>query len=178
MRTITPCFFHMTETMVTPCYDCILGLPHQVFLLAQLWPRIATLYIMPEFTPTPYMMEKYADKEKGGPWSVYAWCLRDAISKHSGIPVLDEKLSLKDKQAFMGLMNGWSDRAEINGQIFQYKGDRPVQDVTINKLSAMRRRSTITFSLEDQAKDGMLIRASSMMSSHRDLHGAGGSSRR
>ena len=118
------------------------------------------------------MMENYADKEKGGAWSIYAWCLREAISKHSGIPVLDEKLSLKDKQAFIGLMNGWSDRAEINGQIFQYKKDRPVQDVTINRLAAMRRRSTITYSLEDQAKDGMLIRASSMMSSHRDLPGS------
>eukprot|EP00354_Favella_ehrenbergii_P003090 CAMPEP_0170455978 /NCGR_PEP_ID=MMETSP0123-20130129/3765_1 /TAXON_ID=182087 /ORGANISM="Favella ehrenbergii, Strain Fehren 1" /LENGTH=71 /DNA_ID=CAMNT_0010719301 /DNA_START=929 /DNA_END=1144 /DNA_ORIENTATION=+ len=71
---------------------------------------------MPEFTPTPFMLEKFADKDRGGgPWSIYAWCLREAISKQSGIPVLDEKLSLQDKMAFMGLMNGWSDRVEING---------------------------------------------------------------
>ena len=82
---------------------------------------------MPEFTPTPYMLKKFADK--GEPWMIYAYCVRDAISQHSGIPVLDEKLDLNDKKAFESLMNGHQDSAEINGQIFRYSGDTPVQDV-------------------------------------------------
>ena len=176
MRTVTPCFFHMTDTMVSPTYESPDGIPHQILLLSSLSLRIATLYIMPEFTPTPFMLEKFAKKESEAAWSIYAWCVRDAISKHSGIPVLDEKLSLKDKFAFMNLMNGVADRVEINGQIFAYKGDQPVQDVTINNMAAMRRRSTITFTLEDGAKDGALIRAASMISSHRDLHALQGGS--
>jgi len=146
MRTITPCFFEMSETMISPAYDIIMLIQQQILLLSALSLRKATLNIMPEFTPTPFMLEKFADKDRGGgPWSIYAWCLREAISKQSGIPVLDEKLSLQDKMAFMGLMNGWSDRVEINGQLFEYKGDKPVQDVTISKMSQIRRKSTVTY---------------------------------
>jgi len=60
------------------------------------------------------MLEKHADKGNE-PWKIHAWCVRDIISKHSHIPKLDEKLSLKDRLAFEALMNGRCDRAEING---------------------------------------------------------------
>lgn len=52
--------------------------------------------IMPDFTPNPWMLEKYADKGKE-PWEIYAWCVRDAMSKQSGIRILDEKLDASDK---------------------------------------------------------------------------------
>ena len=82
---------------------------------------------MPEFTPTPYMLETFADKEKqGGPWTIFAHCIRDLICKQSGIQPIDEKLKLKDKLAYIDLMNGAVDRAEINGQLFEYKGNEPV----------------------------------------------------
>ena len=58
---------------------------------------------MPDFTPNSWMLEKHADKGDE-PWEIYAWCVREAISKYSGIQVLDEKLSLKDKLAFESLM--------------------------------------------------------------------------
>ena len=52
------------------------------------------------------MLEKFADKEKvGGPWTIFAHCIRDLICKQSGIEPLDEKLKLKDKLAFTDLMN-------------------------------------------------------------------------
>ena len=99
---------------------------------------------MPDFTPNPYMLDKYDDKGND-PWEIYAWCVRDAISKHSGIKILDEKLALKDKMAFDSLMNGVSDKVEVNGQIWQYNGDQPVQEVVINPKSYIRRKSTITY---------------------------------
>ena len=40
------------------------------------------------------------------------------MSKHSGIKILDEKLALKDKKGFESLMNGESDKVEVNGQIW------------------------------------------------------------
>lgn len=80
---------------------------------------------MPDFTPNPWMLERHADKGRE-PWEIYAWCVRDAISKHSGIKTLDEKLSLKDKLAFEALMAGHSDKVEVNGQIWQYENDKPI----------------------------------------------------
>ena len=80
---------------------------------------------MPDFTPNPWMLEKHADKGDE-PWMIYAWCVRDAMSKYSGIKTLDEKLSLKDKLAFEALMAGTSDKVEVNGQIWQYENDRPI----------------------------------------------------
>ena len=48
------------------------------------------------------------------------------MSKYSGVPKLDEKLALKDKMAFFTLMNGDADRVEINGQIWEYKDEKPI----------------------------------------------------
>ena len=76
--------------------------------------RCSTLVVMPEFTPNQKMLELHADKGES-PWEIYAWCVRDAISKYSGIQKLDEKLCLKDRMAFVSLMNGEVDSAEING---------------------------------------------------------------
>ena len=101
---------------------------------------------MPDFTPNPWMLERHSDRGNA-PWEIYAWCLRDAMSKHSGIKTLDEKLALKDKLAFESLMNAKSDKVEINGQIWQYIGDKPIQEVVIAKKSFIQRRSTITYDL-------------------------------
>ena len=35
---------------------------------------------MPEFTPNTIMLERHADKGNE-PWEIYAWCVRDAMSK-------------------------------------------------------------------------------------------------
>lgn len=115
MRTVTPCHFTSSNTMISPAYELIDMIQLQILLFSALSFRVTTLTIMPEFTPNAYMLENFADKDRGGPWSIYAWCVRDAICKNSGILPLDEKLSLKDKLAFVSLMNAYSDRAEING---------------------------------------------------------------
>ena len=93
---------------------------------------------MPDFTPNPWMLEKHADKGNDA-WEIYAWCVRDAMSKHSGIKILDEKLAYQDKNAFVSLMNEDSDKVEVNGQIWQYHGDKPVQEVVIKGKSSIRR---------------------------------------
>lgn len=85
MRTVTPCFFTCSDTMISPAYELIEMIPLQVLLFSALSFRVSKLTIMPEFTPTPYMKETFAGKDKGGDWSIYAWCVRDAICKHSGI---------------------------------------------------------------------------------------------
>lgn len=81
---------------------------------------------MPDFTPNAYMLEKFADKGKE-PWEIYAWCVRDAIAKHAGMKILDVKLGLQDKKAYVDLMNHWKDKVEINGKVWEYRGNVPVQ---------------------------------------------------
>ena len=121
-------------------------MPLQILLFSSLYFRWAKITIMPDFTPNPWMLEKHDDKGND-PWEIYAWCVRDAMSKHSGIKILDEKLALKDKKGFESLMNGESDKVEVNGQIWQYEGDHPVQEAVVNKKSYIRRKSTITWDI-------------------------------
>jgi len=46
------------------------------------------VYVMPEFTPTLKMLELHADKG-AEEWEIYAECIREAMSKASGKPMLD-----------------------------------------------------------------------------------------
>jgi len=88
---------------------------------------------MPEFTPTPYMLEKYASKGDGVPWKIYAWCVRDVICKYSGLNPLNEPCKYQDKKGFIALMNGRTNKATINGQTFEYVKGKPKQTVIIQK---------------------------------------------
>lgn len=119
---------------------------------------------MPEFTPTPYMLEKHKSKGDGVPWKIYAWCVRDAICKHSGIKPLNEPCKFEDKRGFVALMNGKTDKAVINGQIFEYvKGD-PKQSIVIRKPAQILRRSTLTFNVQDEVQENQTIREETMNS--------------
>ena len=46
---------------------------------------------MPEFTPTKKMFEMHADKGTED-WEIYAECVREAMSKASGLKLSDQKL--------------------------------------------------------------------------------------
>ena len=105
MRTVTPTYFSISSGQVSPTYDTIDLFPLLILLLSSIMPRVGTVTELPEMVPTPQMLEMHADKGDE-PWEIYAWCVRDAISKYSGLPKLDEKLSLKDKLAYESLMNG------------------------------------------------------------------------
>ena len=117
MRTITPSYFTVSGGQVRPTYDTLGLIPLIVLMSTLLNFRFAKISIMPDFTPNAYMMENHGDKGDE-PWEVFAWCVRDAIAKKASLIKLDEKLNLKDKYAFVALMNGDADNAEINGQIF------------------------------------------------------------
>ena len=126
MRTVTPSFFQITNTgQIAPTYEVPDLKALLILLLSSLCIRVGTLVIMPEFTPTPDMLKLHGDKGIA-PWEIYAWCVRDAISKQSGIKTLDEKLALADKLEFIKLMNGEVDSAVVNGHRFSYQGDKPI----------------------------------------------------
>ena len=123
MRTITPTFFGATSwSQITPTYALMALWPLQFLLCSSLLTRHGTITIMPDFTPNPYMLEKFADKGKE-PWEIYAWCVRDAIAKHAGLKILDVKLGLQDKKAYVALMNHWKNKVEVNGEVYEYRGN-------------------------------------------------------
>ena len=149
MRTIIPCFFKISQGMIYPTYDIIELPPMMFLLLSSLRFRRAAITILPEFTPNSVMLSKHADKGDE-PWKIYSWCIRDVVHKYSGIDKLDEKLDLKDKMAFDALMNRRADRVEVNGQMFEYNGDEPVQEVRISSRHMLRRKSTVTYDLLEE----------------------------
>lgn len=123
MRTITPCFIQFWSGQVRPTYDSIDFWPLCFLLWSGLDCRVGTLNILPEFTPTPTMLEKHADKGLEE-WEIYAWCIRDVISKASGLPKHHDNLTYKDKNAYDSLMEGRADRVEVCGQIYEYSGSK------------------------------------------------------
>lgn len=141
-------------------------------MLSQLVIRKSKIVIMPEFTPTPYMLDQHADKGNGEPWKIYAWCVRDAICKHSGLKPLNEPCTYTDKKGFCALMNGEVNKAIINGQEFEYVKDTPKQSIKIRKPNLLKRISTMTYKLAGKAKEklkGMII-GEEEMNSARDNH--------
>ncbi len=80
MRTITPSNFSITSGQVSPTYETIDLFPLVILVLSSLYFRWGKVTIYPDFTPTPKMLELHADKGKE-PWEIYAWCVRDVISK-------------------------------------------------------------------------------------------------
>ena len=84
MRTVIPCYITIKEGYVSPRYDTTDFLPLIYLMLSDPSLSKSTLYIMPEFTPNSVMLDRHADKGSQ-PWEIFAWCVRDAISKHSGL---------------------------------------------------------------------------------------------
>ena len=67
---------------------------------------------MPPFMPNDKMLEIHKDKGDQD-WEIYAWCVRDAIAKASGLPKSDG--SLREKREFESLYNGKKAAIEIDG---------------------------------------------------------------
>eukprot|EP00353_Schmidingerella_taraikaensis_P010280 CAMPEP_0185579850 /NCGR_PEP_ID=MMETSP0434-20130131/15447_1 /TAXON_ID=626734 ORGANISM="Favella taraikaensis, Strain Fe Narragansett Bay" /NCGR_SAMPLE_ID=MMETSP0434 /ASSEMBLY_ACC=CAM_ASM_000379 /LENGTH=57 /DNA_ID=CAMNT_0028197955 /DNA_START=934 /DNA_END=1107 /DNA_ORIENTATION=+ len=57
----------MNHGSVSTAYEVLSLVPHHVMLFAMPWYNFSKITIMPDFTPTPYMLEKHADKGKS-PW--------------------------------------------------------------------------------------------------------------
>ena len=72
---------------------------------------------MPEFTPTLKMLEMHADKG-AEEWEIYAECIREAMSKASGKPMLDQPL--REKIVYEDFMCGDKKEMKVGGKIFRF----------------------------------------------------------
>lgn len=117
MRPVTPCYIKFGNCWVKPCYDVIEFWQLMVLLCANLSVYRTRLFIMPRFEPNDYMIKHFAHKVATGDkpvedWEVYAWCVRDAMAKQSGMAVSD--MPMAKKLEFEKFMNFQTGHVEIN----------------------------------------------------------------
>ena len=105
MRTVQPVFAKISNRHFMPMYDVLPFPPLMILWFSSLCMFHLEFTIMPEFTPTAWMLDKHQDKsETGQDWEIYAECVRAAMASHSGlIPV---NPSLRDKIAYEAFMAG------------------------------------------------------------------------
>ena len=121
MRTVIPCFFEFDYCgQIRPVYDVLEILPLIGLLYAQITPMKGTLHIMPEFCPNSIMLDRHSEKGDE-PWQIYAWCVRDVISKYSGLEKVDNN-PLEDKFAYFDFMHAIRDHMQVTGRTFMIDG--------------------------------------------------------
>merc|ERR1712159_259869 len=68
------------------------------------------ILILPDFQPNEYLFETHADEGKER-WEIFAWAVREVMSKKSGIPTSD--LSKRLKVPYYSYMNGYPGSIDI-----------------------------------------------------------------
>ena len=119
MRTVQPTYIKIEGGDVQLTYSMIDILVLMLLLSSELSVRKATLNIMPPFEPNEVMLTKHADKGKED-WQIYAWCVRDAISKAGGFKKA-EFPPYKERTDYCELMNGRVDSMLVDGKEIRYE---------------------------------------------------------
>lgn len=80
----------------------VLPIPVAFILTLSWFCNRCTVYEMPEFYPTEYMFETHAEQGQQQ-WEIYAWALREAMSRASGLPTCD--MPIREKMVYEEWMN-------------------------------------------------------------------------
>lgn len=112
-----PTFVKFGEHYMHPTYDTVPFWPLLILYLSSLSFYNTKMTIMPEFTPTEWMLENHKDKGSE-PWEIYAECVRLAMARQGGF-ILDDH-TVREKLAYEDFMDGKSDQIIINGETFVY----------------------------------------------------------
>jgi hypothetical protein len=75
-----------------------------------------TVHIMPTFKPTEYLFKTHADKGKER-WQIYAWAIKNAMSKQSGRP--SSEASTREKRAYKKYLAGSVDIADFESKTIE-----------------------------------------------------------
>jgi hypothetical protein len=119
LKTVQPYFVEYEYYMVSPSYDCILGL--ELFVLcacsSPMASQIARLHIFPEFTPNEYLWKTHKQdfKEK---WEIFAWAVHDFLSKRFDIP--ENPQQNREKVNYQEFVFGQKDSITVNGKTFKW----------------------------------------------------------
>ena len=87
--TIRPVYMKYGQSYFSPAYDVLEMFTLILFTLCCANNNLTCVVgVLPDFQPNEYFFTTHADK---GPerWQIYAWAVRDALSKASGLPTCD-----------------------------------------------------------------------------------------
>jgi hypothetical protein len=95
MKAVSPCFVKMNRCgTVNMWLDVVEVMDHFYLSASSFSMTRICVYEMPEFQPNEYLLKTHADKGKDD-WEIYAWAVRDAMSKASGFGTCDHPLRNK-----------------------------------------------------------------------------------
>ncbi len=117
MRTVIPAFAKVGDSYLKPVYDTPHFLPFMFMYFASFGVHHLHLTIMPEFSPTEWMLNNHKDKGSQD-WEIYAECVRDAMSRQGNFRKDDRQI--RDKLKYEELMKGEKQEIEVDGKIFRY----------------------------------------------------------
>lgn len=87
LKAVYPAYLKYNASVIKPTIECV---DMMALLIMQFSYGIYTCQVnsMPVFEPNDYLFETHKDKGEEK-WQIYAWALRDAMSKSSGLPPHD-----------------------------------------------------------------------------------------
>ena len=123
MRTVRPIIARVNKRMIMPAYDAIEFLPMLIVYYSSFCMFNLKLTILPEFTPTEWMLDNHkAKSENGQDWEIFAECVREAMAHHGDF-ILDKR-AIRDKLAYEKFMCGHDDELTVDGKTFYYPHSR------------------------------------------------------
>jgi len=113
MRTVIPTFVKFDQNRyMLPTYDTLPFWSVLIMYLSSFCFHHLRMTIMPEFTPTNWMLENQSKKGKE-PWEIYSECVREAMIRHGEFET--ENHRIRDKLAYEDMMCATKDTATIDG---------------------------------------------------------------
>lgn len=96
---VMPMILRYQGSLVKPVTGYLHIMEGAMFLICCNWWNACQRYELPIFIPNDYLFETHKDKGKNKA-EVFAWALRDAMSKASGLPCSDDtSMALKTEMA-------------------------------------------------------------------------------
>lgn len=121
LRTVIPTYVTFGNHYFNPTYDTMPFWPLLIIYLSSFSMFNLKLTIMPEFTPTEWMLDNRKDKGLEN-WEIYAECVREAMAKQGGFTI--DNHTVREKLAYEDFMEGVTDHITIDGQTFGYPDGR------------------------------------------------------
>jgi hypothetical protein len=90
---IKPYIYKEKYTSISCAFDIVDPLALMIIMMCWGYRTIEVVDI-PVFQPNEYLFETHKDKGEER-WEIYAWALRDAMSKASGVPTSDQSMREK-----------------------------------------------------------------------------------
>ena len=121
MRTVVPVYIKLGQRYLMSTYDVVAFWPYLVLYFSSFAFQCVTVTIMPEFTPTQWMLDNHAEKGSAD-WEVFAECVREVMVKHGGFTKEDRPI--REKLAYEAFMNGEKETCELDGRVFTHSNQQ------------------------------------------------------